>query len=155
VSWDDQTIVVRETKGSNQRVVSLGTASTRALILPARERQQGAVAVHVVGRAAPHDERAQAQPQRAFEVASVESKGIHAFRRASGITYLQAMVDGDLQAAGIHAFRRASGIAYLHQGGQAEDLRVLMGWRSPEMIRRYVKRQRLSGPRPRASGLAR
>ena len=40
---------------------------------------------------------------------------------------------------GIHAFRRASGIEYLRQGGQAEDLRVLMGWRSPEMIRRYVK----------------
>ncbi len=24
-------------------------------------------------------------------------------------------------------------------GGQAEDLLVLVGWRSPEMIRRYVK----------------
>jgi len=28
---------------------------------------------------------------------------------------------------------------YLRRRGQAEDLRVLMGWRSPEMIRRYVK----------------
>ena len=52
--------------------------------------------------------------RRAFELAGVEFKGIHAFRRASGIEYLR-------------------------QGGQAEDLRVLMGWRSPEMIRRYVK----------------
>ncbi|TMB65515.1 MAG: phage integrase family protein [Chloroflexi bacterium] len=40
---------------------------------------------------------------------------------------------------GNHAFRRASGIAYLREGGQAEDLRVLMGWRSPEMVRRYVQ----------------
>lgn len=52
--------------------------------------------------------------RRAFELAGVEFKGIHAFRRASGIEYLR-------------------------QGGQAEDLRVLMGWRSPEMIRRYVR----------------
>lgn len=53
--------------------------------------------------------------RRAFDTAGVQFKGI------------------------IHAFRRASGIEYLRQGGQAEDLRVLMGWRSPEMIRRYVK----------------
>jgi integrase len=44
-----------------------------------------------------------------------------------------------LEFKGIHAFRRASGIAYLRQGGQAEVLRVLMGWRSPEMISRYVR----------------
>ena len=52
--------------------------------------------------------------RRAFDLAGVEFKGSHAFRRGSGIEYLR-------------------------RGGQAEDLRVLMGWRSPEMIRRYVK----------------
>ena len=51
----------------------------------------------------------------------------------------RAFESAGIEFKGIHSFRRASGIEYLRQGGQAEDLRVLMGWRSPEMIRRYVK----------------
>jgi integrase/recombinase XerD len=38
VNWDAQIIVVRETKGSNQRVVSVGTAATRALMSYVRVR---------------------------------------------------------------------------------------------------------------------
>ena len=38
VNWDNQTIVVRETKGDNQRVVSVGTSATRALMSYVRVR---------------------------------------------------------------------------------------------------------------------
>ena len=115
VNWDAQTIVVRETKGGNQRVVSLGTAATRGVMsyLRLREVQSPWLFAALDGGRLTKNALKLAL-RRAFEAAGIEFKGIHAFRRASGIEYLR-------------------------QGGQAEDLRVLMGWRSPEMIRRYVK----------------
>ena len=115
VSWDDQTVVVRETKGSNQRVVSLGTAATRALMSYLRVR----------GGKAP------------WLFSSLDGQRLTT--NALKLSLKRAFEVGGVEFKGIHAFRRASGIAYLRQGGQAEDLRVLMGWRSPEMIRRYVK----------------
>jgi site-specific recombinase XerD len=39
VNWEAQTIVVRETKGGSQRVVSVGTSSTRSLLSYLRVRQ--------------------------------------------------------------------------------------------------------------------
>ena len=60
-------------------------------------------------------------------------------KNALKLALRRAFEPAGVEFKGIHAFRRASGIEYLRQGGQAEDLRVLMGWRSPEMIRRYVK----------------
>lgn len=60
-------------------------------------------------------------------------------RNALKLALSRAFEAAGVEFKGIHAFRRGSGIEYLRQGGQAEDLRVLMGWRSPEMIRRYVK----------------
>jgi site-specific recombinase XerD len=48
--------------------------------------------------------------------------------RASGATF-----------RGAHAFRRGFAIAYLDSGGSPEDLRVLAGWDSPQMLRRYTK----------------
>ena len=115
VNWDAQTIVVRQAKGGNERVVSLGTAATRGLMsyLRVREVQSPWLFAALDGGRLTKNALKLAL-RRAFEGAGVEYKGIHAFRRASGIEYLR-------------------------QGGQAEDLRVLMGWRSPEMIRRYVK----------------
>jgi len=115
VNWDAQTIVVRETKGGNQRVVSLGTAATRGVMsyLRLREVQSPWLFAALDGGRLTKNALKLAL-RRAFEAAGIEYKGIHAFRRASGIEYLRL-------------------------GGQAEDLRVLMGWRSPEMIRRYVK----------------
>jgi integrase len=115
VDWDNQTAVVRGAKGGNERVVSLGVASSRAVL--SYLRSQGAFSPWVFsGRdGSPLTRNAlKLALRRAFEAASLPFKGIHAFRRASGI-------------------------AYLRQGGQAEDLRVLMGWRSPEMVRRYVR----------------
>lgn len=44
-----------------------------------------------------------------------------------------------LRFRGVHAFRRAFAISYLATGGSAEDLRVLAGWDSPQMLRRYTK----------------
>ena len=115
MNWDAQTITVRQAKGGNQRVVSLGTAATRGVMsyLRVREVQSPWLFAALDGDRLTKNALKLAL-RRAFQAAGVEFKGIHAFRRASGI-------------------------AYLRQGGQAEDLRVLMGWRSPEMIRRYVK----------------
>lgn len=50
-----------------------------------------------------------------------------------------------LQFRGVHAFRRAFAISYLASGGSAEDLRVLAGWDSPQMLRRYTRRPSGSG----------
>jgi integrase len=115
VDWDSQTVTVRETKGGNERVVSLGTTAARALMSYLRVRGQPSPWVFSTLDVRRLTRNAlKLSLKRAFEAAGVPFKGIHAFRRASGIDYLR-------------------------QGGQAEDLRVLMGWRSPEMIRRYVK----------------
>jgi site-specific recombinase XerD len=115
VNWDGQTIVVRETKGSNERVVSLGTAATRALISYVRVR----------GKSSP------------WLFATLDGQRLT--RNALKLSLKRAFETACVEFKGIHSFRRASGIEYLRQGGQAEDLRVLMGWRSPEMLRRYVK----------------
>jgi len=115
VNWDAQTIVVRETKGSNQRVVSVGTSATRALMSYVRVR----------GKASP------------WLFASLDGQRLTT--NALKLSLKRAFDAAGVEFKGIHSFRRASGIEYLRQGGQAEDLRVLMGWRSPEMIRRYVK----------------
>jgi site-specific recombinase XerD len=53
VDWDNQTILVSESKGGNQRVISLGTASTRALLSYLRVR----------GGNSPFHERHQASTQ--------------------------------------------------------------------------------------------
>lgn len=115
VNWDSQTMVVHHAKGGHERVVSLGSAATRALLAYLRVRSVISPWLFATldgRRMTPN--ALKLSLRRAFHTAEVEFKGLHAFRRASGI-------------------------AYLRQGGQAEDLRVLMGWRSPEMIRRYVK----------------
>lgn len=114
MNWDSQTIAVLETKGGNQRIVSVGTTATRALMSYLRIRGHSSpwLFSSLDGRRLTTN-ALKLSLKRSFETAGVAFKGIHAFRRASGIEYLR-------------------------QGGQAEDLRVLMGWRSPEMIRRYV-----------------
>ena len=115
VNWDGQIIVVRQPKGGNERVVSLGTKSIRSLMSYLRVRGTESPWLFATLEGGRLTKNAlKLALRRAFESAGVEFKGIHAFRRASGIEYLRC-------------------------GGQAEDLRVLMGWCSPEMIRRYVK----------------
>lgn len=44
-----------------------------------------------------------------------------------------------LEFVGAHAFRRGFAISYLESGGSPEDLRVLAGWDSPQMLRRYTR----------------
>ena len=115
VNWDAQTIVVRHPKGGNERVVSLGTTAMRSLMSYLRlSGSRSPWLFSTLDGSRLTKNALKLALRRAFELAGLEFKGIHAFRRASGIEYLR-------------------------QGGQAEDLRVLMGWRSPEMIRRYVK----------------
>jgi len=114
-NWDAQTIVVRQAKGGNERIVSLGTVTTRSLMSYLRLRRI----------------------QSPWLFATLD--GNRLTKNALKLALRRAFDAAGVQFKGIHAFRRASGIEYLRQGGQAEDLRVLMGWRSPEMIRRYVK----------------
>lgn len=115
MNWDAQTIVVRHPKGGNERVVSMGTTAMRSLMSYLRLSGSPSPWLFTTLDGSRLTKNAlKLALRRAFELAGVGFKGIHAFRRASGIEYLR-------------------------QGGQAEDLRVLMGWRSPEMIRRYVK----------------
>lgn len=115
INWDAQTIAVRIAKGGDQRIVSLGLASTRATISYLRVR--GA------------DSR--------WLFATLDGERLT--KNALKLALRRAFEAAGLPFKGVHSFRRSSGIAYLRQGGQAEDLRVLMGWRSPEMVRRYVK----------------
>src|SRR3990170_8037676 len=115
VNWDAQTAVVRQPKGGNERVVSLGTTAMRSLMSYLR----------LSGSRSP------------WLFSSLD--GSRLTKNALKLALGRAFDLAGAEFKGIHAFRRASGIEYLRQGGQAEDLRVLMGWRSPEMIRRYVK----------------
>lgn len=114
VNWDNQTMVVRQSKGGNERVVSFGITAGRTLMSYLRQRR--------------------AQSFWLFAAIMGERLTKNALKLAVGRAFKAA----GLEFKGVHAFRRASGIAYLREGGQAEDLRVLMGWRSPEMVRRYV-----------------
>ena len=113
--WESQTVIVRHTKGGDHRVVSVGTAATRSLLAYLRVR----------GHNSP------------WLTATLD--GDRLTRNALKLTLRRAFEAAGIEFKGIHAFRRASGIEYLKQGGPAEDLRVLMGWKSPEMVRRYVK----------------
>lgn len=115
VNWDAQSMVVRQAKGGNERIVSLGTTTTRSLMSYLRLRG--------------------VQSPWLFPILD----GNRLTKNALKLALRRAFEATNVLFKGIHAFRRASGIEYLRQGGQAEDLRVLMGWRSPEMIRRYVK----------------
>jgi len=115
VSWDNQAIIVRQTKGGDQRVVSLGTTATRSALAYLRARNL----------------------ESPWLFTTLD--GTRLTRNALKLGLRRAFEAAQVQFRGVHAFRRASGIAYLQQGGQAEDLRVLMGWRSPEMVRRYVR----------------
>lgn len=115
VNWEAPTIIVRLTKGGDQRVVSLGTAAARAL------------AAYLRLRGSP-------QPWLFTTL-----DGRRMTKNALKLLLRRTFDSADVEFKGIHAFRRGSGIEYLRQGGQAEDLRVLMGWKSAEMIRRYVK----------------
>ena len=115
VNWDNQTITVTSAKGGDARLVSIGTTATRAMLALLRSRRTESVWL--------------------FSRLDGNKLTRNALKLALRRTFDAAKVE----FSGIHAFRRASGIEYLHQGGQAEDLRVLMGWRSPEMVRRYVK----------------
>jgi len=115
IDWDAQTIVIREAKGGSERTVSLGTAAMRSAMSYLRLRAMDS--------------------QWLFATLD----GNRLTKNALKLALCRAFDAAGVQFKGIHAFRRASGIEYLRQGGQAEDLRVLMGWRSPEMIRRYVK----------------
>ena len=115
VNWEAQTMVVRETKGGSQRVVSVGTSATRSLLAYMRVR----------GVDSP------------WLFCTLDGERLT--RNALKLVLRRTFEGAGIQFKGIHAFRRASGIAYLRQGGQAEDLRVLMGWKSPEMVRRYVQ----------------
>jgi site-specific recombinase XerD len=115
VNWETQTITVRETKGGDQRVVSLGTSAARALAAYLRLRGASQVSLFTA------------------------LDGRHLTKNALKLLLRRTFEAAGVEFSGIHAFRRGSGIEYLRQGGQAEDLRVLMGWKSPEMIRRYVK----------------
>ena len=115
INWDNQTMVVRQSKGGNERVVSFGTTTARNLISYLRQRP--------------------VQSPWVFAALTGDRLTKNALKLAIGRAFKAAR----LEFKGIHAFRRASGIAYLREGGQAEDLRVLMGWRSPEMVRRYVQ----------------
>ncbi len=44
-----------------------------------------------------------------------------------------------LEFKGAHGFRRGFAMAFLDSGGSPEDLRVLAGWESPEMLRHYTR----------------
>ncbi|TMB66428.1 MAG: phage integrase family protein, partial [Chloroflexi bacterium] len=115
INWDSQTVVVRSTKGGDERLVSLGTSATRAVLAYLRAR----------GFESP------------WLLAALDGERLT--RNALKLALKRSFDLAGVPFRGIHAFRRASGIAYLKEGGQAEDLRVLMGWKSPEMVRRYVQ----------------
>jgi integrase/recombinase XerD len=63
VDWDAQTIVLRETKGGNQRVVSVGTAATRALISYVRIRGASSAWLFAALDGRRHDQCPEIEPE--------------------------------------------------------------------------------------------
>jgi len=120
VNWENQTISVRQSKGGNERVVSFGTTTARSLISYLRKRG--------------------AQSPWVFATLTGERLTKNALKLAVGRAFRAV----GLEFKGIHAFRRASGIAYLRQVGQAEDLRVLMGCVRPRWYAAMFMRLRSS-----------
>jgi integrase len=86
LDWENQTLVVRTTKGGDQRVVSIGTSAARSLA--AYLRLKGAPSAWLLSSLDGQRLTKNALKlllKRAFEAAGLPFKGIHAFRRASGI----------------------------------------------------------------------
>ena len=51
---------------------------------------------------------------------------------------VRRFADAGIEFKGIHAFRRAFGISFLENGGDPNDLKTLAGWSSWSMLSRYT-----------------
>jgi integrase/recombinase XerD len=78
--------------------------------------------------------------------ASDEDRPLFANREGKPLTYNAIMlllrrifVRAGVPYYGAHGFRRGFAISYLDSGGSPEDLKVLAGWDSDAMLRRYTR----------------
>ena len=108
-------IHVRRGKGQKERIVGIGYKTAKAIERYQRRRDDG------------HDWLFIGRSRQELSFNSVRLMLQRRFRRAG------------LPFHGVHAFRRGFAIAYLESGGSPEDLRVLAGWDSPAMLRRYTR----------------
>jgi site-specific recombinase XerD len=116
LDWKEQRLRVTKAKGGDWRLVGLGDRAMEALARYLRRRRGDSVWLFpsMRGGAPLTVDGLRGLLTRAFDRAGVAFKGAHGFRRASAMAYLGA-------------------------GGQGEDLRVTMGWKSPSMVTRYVR----------------
>jgi site-specific recombinase XerD len=116
LDWQEQRIKVTRAKGGDERLVGIGDRAMEALSRYLRRRRGDSEWLFPSMRGG-----------AALTVDGLRGLLIRAFERA-GVPF-----------KGAHGFRRASAMAYLGAGGQGEDLRVTMGWKSPSMVTRYVR----------------
>ena len=102
-------------KGQKERIVGIGYKAAKAIDKYLRRRAQ--------------------ETPWLFAGRSGHPLTFNAVRLMLGRRFAQA----GLQFRGCHAFRRGFAMSYLDSGGSPEDLRVLAGWDSPQMLRRYTK----------------
>jgi site-specific recombinase XerD len=115
VDFDYQVVTVLG-KGRKQRSIPFGSKTSEALDRYLRRRKH-----------------------HRFAEAPALWLGVKGGLSASGV---QQMVNRRCRRAGVghihlHQFRHSAASNWLHQGGQETDLMRLMGWSSPEMLRRY------------------
>jgi site-specific recombinase XerD len=102
-------------KGNKERLVGVGYATAQAVERYSRRRTDSAPWLFV----------SRARTQLSYGGLTLMLRKRF---RAAGLDY-----------KGAHGFRRGFAMAYLDSGGSPEDLRVLAGWDSPQMLRRYTK----------------
>jgi len=115
IAWDEAAILVHG-KGGKQRQVAMGPTTARALDRYLRTRGSESPFVWLSERAG-------------------ERLSVNGLRMAMARRFKEAGVP----FAGVHAWRRTSGIMFLDAGGNPEDLKELMGWSSHQMLAHYTK----------------
>ena len=115
VNWSTATILVRETKGGDHRMVGLGANAARCVDTYLRKRRK--------------------RSGWLFETLAGRQLTVNALKLALRRAFGKAGVP----FRGVHGFRRGFAIAYLANEGSPEDLKQLAGWRSHAMVARYTR----------------
>jgi len=115
VNMDEQSIKVTG-KGGKERLVPIGNAAAVALDKYLRKR-----------------------PATVADYVWISTRGQTMTFNALRMCLRRRFLDAGVPFKGIHAFRRAFAIAFLDAGGYAEDLQQIAGWNSLQMVQRYTK----------------
>lgn len=111
---------VRKAKGGKERPVAIAPTTADAIARYLRRRPK---------------------PSRWLFASRYEGSRNNGMMTTDGIRHvmIRLFAAASVEFKGIHAFRRGWAITFLEAGGDPEDVRTLAGWESGQMLRRYTK----------------